>query len=165
MTDKKSRTIHWESLDRALEQIPYLDGLSYLTLMRDRKLPVAPIAQLMGFDLDGDLEEGRVVFSGIPDEFHYNPVGLVHGGFALTLLDSAIGCAIHTTLPARAFYSTLETKVNFVRPMSKTTGRVICEGTVIHRGRQTATGEGRIIGEEDGKLYAHGTATCLLSQG
>jgi uncharacterized protein (TIGR00369 family) len=135
--------------------------MEYLAAMRDGRLPRPPIAQLMGFEgLDG--EEGRAVFSVTPAEYHYNPIGVVHGGLAATLLDSAMGCAVHSTLPAGMGYTTLEVKVNFARPMTRETGRVICEAEVVHRGRTVATAEGRIRSEETGKLLAHGTTTCLL---
>jgi uncharacterized protein (TIGR00369 family) len=86
----------------------------------------------------------------------------VHGGLAATLLDSAMGCAVHSTLPAGKGYTTLELKVNFTRPITSDTGRIVCEGTVVHRGGRVATAEGRVIAERSGKLLAHGTATCLI---
>jgi uncharacterized protein (TIGR00369 family) len=107
------------------------------------------------------LHEGGATFAVNPAEYHYNPIGAVHGGLAATLLDSAMGCAIHSTLPAGASYTTLEIKVNFVRPMTAETGRVRCEAKIIHVGGRTATAEGRII-DDAGKLYAHGTTTCLV---
>jgi len=102
------------------------------------------------------------VFAVTPQEFHYNPIGVVHGGLAATLLDSAMGCAVHSTLPAGVGYTTLEFKVNFARAITGDTGRVVCEGNLIHRGRTVATAEGRVIAEDTGKLLAHGTTTCLL---
>jgi uncharacterized protein (TIGR00369 family) len=138
-----------------------LSGKEYLEAIRDGDLPRPPIAELMGFEgLEGD--DGRAVFSVTPAEYHYNPIGVVHGGLAATLLDSAMGCAVHSTLPAGMGYTTLEVKVNFARPMTRETGRVICEAEVVHRGRTVATAEGRITAEETGKLIAHGTTTCLL---
>jgi len=103
-----------------------------------------------------------VTFVGEPGEHLYNPIGVVHGGFAMTLLDSAMGCAVHTTLGVGEAYTTLEAKVNFVRPITLETGPVRCEGTVIHRGGTIATAEGRVIAERTGKLLAHGTTTCLV---
>ena len=117
----------------------------------------------MNFDLV-DLEEGRATFAVEPAEYHYNPIGVVHGGLAATLLDSAMGCAVHSTLPAGVGYTTLEIKVNFIRPMTGETGRVRCEAKVVHVGARTAIAEGRII-DEAGKLYAHGTTTCLILRG
>ena len=103
------------------------------------------------------------MFSVVPAEYHYNPIGLVHGGLAMTLLDSAMGCAVQTLLPAGSGYTTLEVKVNFVRAITRDTGRVVCEATVVHPGRTVATAEGRVIAEESGKLLAHGTTTCLIA--
>lgn len=108
-----------------------------------------------------ELSEGYAVFDVEPAEYHYNPIGVIHGGLAATLLDSAMGCAVHSTLPAGVGYTTLEVKVNFVRAMTAETGRVRCEAKLIHLGGRTATAEGRIV-DESGKLYAHGTTTCLI---
>jgi uncharacterized protein (TIGR00369 family) len=116
---------------------------------------------LIGFE-PVEAEEGRVVFACVPGHQHYNPIGTVHGGLAATLLDSAMGCAVHTTLPAGAGYTTLELKVNFTRPITSETGRVLCEGSVVHRGGRVATAEGRVVAEGSGKLLAHGTTTCLI---
>jgi uncharacterized protein (TIGR00369 family) len=102
------------------------------------------------------------VFAVVPDEYHYNPIGAVHGGLAATLLDSAMGCAVQTTLGPDIGYTTLELKVNYVRPITLETGRILCEGSVIHRGGTVATAEGRITAERTGKLLAHGTTTCLV---
>jgi uncharacterized protein (TIGR00369 family) len=136
-------------------------GLELLRAIAAGDAPGAPIAELMGFE-PVEADEGRVAFASTPRPDHYNPIGSVHGGFAATLLDSAMGCAVHTTLPEGVGYATLELKVNFVRPITTETGRVLCEGTVVHSGRRVATAEGRLIAEGDGKLLAHGTTTCLL---
>ena len=138
-----------------------MTGLEQIRAMGRGELPNAPIAELIGFD-GVEADEGRVVFAGVPARRHYNPLGSVHGGYAATLLDSAMGCAVHTTLPTGASYTTLELKVNFTRPITEGTGRVLCEGTVVHRGSRVATAEGRLVSEETGKLLAHGTATCLI---
>jgi len=136
-------------------------GLDFLTELAAGRLPAAPIAELMGFTLV-EVESGRVVFAGEPGEQHYNPIGVVHGGLAMTLLDSALGCAVHSTLPAGSRYTTLETKVNFVRPVTAASGRLLCEGRVVHRGGTVATAEGRLTLEANGKLMAHGVSTCLI---
>ncbi|NDH35240.1 MAG: PaaI family thioesterase [Betaproteobacteria bacterium] len=104
---------------------------------------------------------GVAVFQGKPMLRHYNPLGTVHGGWFCTLLDSALGCAVHTTLPAGKAYTTLEIKVNMVRPLTNAIPLVRAEGKVIHTGKQVATAEGRIVGP-DGKIYAHATTTCLI---
>jgi uncharacterized protein (TIGR00369 family) len=136
-------------------------GLEFLHAIAAGEVPGAPIAELLGFDAI-EADEGRVVFACMPGPHHYNPLGTVHGGLPATLLDSAMGCAVHSTLPAGAGYTTLELKVNFTRPITTDTGRILCEGTVVHRGGRTATAEGRVFAEDSGKLLAHGTATCLL---
>src|SRR5688500_5333396 len=104
-----------------------MTGLELLRAMAAGDAPGAPIAELMGFE-PVEAEEGRVVFACVPERRHYNPIGTVHGGLAATLLDSAMGCAVHSTLPAGAGYTTLELKVNFTRPITSETGRVLCEG-------------------------------------
>ena len=123
-------------------------------------IPVAPIAELVGFDLV-ELGEGRASFELDPGERHYNPLGTVHGGIAATLLDSAMGCAVHTLLGEDERYTTLELKVNFVRAITEATGRVVASGSVIHRGGRVATAEARLT-DRDGRLLAHGTSTCLI---
>jgi uncharacterized protein (TIGR00369 family) len=141
-----------------------MSGLEYLRAMFEGRLPAAPIAATMGFR-GTEAEEGRVVFVGEPGEYLYNPIGVVHGGFAMTLLDSALGCAVQTTVPQGDRYTSLETKVNFVRPITTDTGRVVCEAKVIHRGRRVATAEGRLVEERSGRTLAHGTTTCLIESG
>jgi uncharacterized protein (TIGR00369 family) len=136
-------------------------GLELLRAIAAGDAPGAPIADLMGFE-PVEAEEGRVVFACVPRPHHYNPIGAVHGGLAATLLDSAMGCAVHSTLPEGKGYTTLELKVNFTRPITLDTGRILCEGKVVHRGGRVATAEGQVIAERSGKLLAHGTTTCLI---
>ena len=156
----RTRTIAWEDPLPVLERGLAMSGLEYLRALGSGELPRSPIAVLM--DMTGlDAEEGRVVFHGVPGEQHYNPIGVVHGGFAATLLDSAMGCAIQSTLPAGVGYTTLELKINYVRPLTAATGPVRAIGEVIHRGSRVATAEGRLE-DEAGKLYAHGTTTCMI---
>jgi uncharacterized protein (TIGR00369 family) len=138
-----------------------MTGLELLQAIATGEAPAAPIAELMGFE-GVEAEEGRIVFAGVPGPQHYNPIGTVHGGFAATLLDSALGCAVHTTLPAGVGYTSLELKVNFTRPITADTGRVLCEGRIVHRGSRVATAEARLTAERSGKLLAHGTTTCLI---
>ena len=156
----RTLTVSWEDPRAAAEAGRALSGLEYLQKIAAGELPRPPIGALMNFGIV-ELSEGRAVFDVEPAEYHYNPIGVVHGGLAATLLDSAMGCAVHSTLPAGTGYTTLEIKVNFVRPMTAGTGRVRCEARLIHRGGRTATAEGRVVGG-DGKLYAHGTTTCLI---
>ncbi|GEQ75942.1 hypothetical protein CTTA_2947 [Comamonas testosteroni] len=124
------------------------------------ELSPAPIGETLDF-VPIRMTPGEAVFQGTPKRRHYNPLGTVHGGWFATLLDSAVGCAIHTTLPAGKAYTTLELKVNMVRALTDGVPLVRAEGKVIHAGRQVATAEGRIVGP-DGKLYAHATTTCLI---
>ena len=141
-----------------------MTGLELLRAIAAGDAPGAPIAALMGFETV-EAEEGRVVFAAVPTADLYNPIGSVHGGFAATLLDSAMGCAVHSTLPEGVGYTTLELKVNYTRAITKDTGRVVCEGRIVHRGGRVATADGRIVAEDSGKLLAHGTTTCLILDG
>jgi uncharacterized protein (TIGR00369 family) len=119
-----------------------------------------PIMHLMGFRLV-EVGEGLAVFECQPGEQHYNPIGVVHGGLAMTLLDSAMGCCVHTRLPAKTGYTTLEAKVNLVRAITAKSGTIRATGKVIHFGGKTATAEGRLE-DAAGKLLAHGTTTCII---
>ena len=135
-------------------------GMDYIQAIVTGELPAPPISELMGFRLVL-AEPGRAVFEMEPGPQHYNPIGSVHGGVALTLLDSAMGCAVHTLLAAGVGYTTLEVKTNFVRPITAETGVIQCEGIVIHQGSRIATAEGKLT-DASGKLLAHGTTTCLI---
>ena len=137
-----------------------MSGLEFLTAISEGLLPAPPIGHLLGMR-PVEVSTGRVVFALEAGEHLYNPIGGVHGGVLSTLLDSAISCAVQSTLGAGTGYTTVELKVNFIRPVTSETGALRCEGTVVHAGRTIATGEGRLTGA-DGKLYAHGTATCLI---
>ncbi|NUT54555.1 MAG: PaaI family thioesterase [Thermoleophilia bacterium] len=137
-----------------------LSGMEYIGAIFRGELPAPPISELIGFR-GVSAEPGRAVFEMTPGPQHYNPIGSVHGGIALTLLDSAMGCAVHTTLGSGVGYTTLEVKTNFVRPISADTGLIRCEGVVIHSGSRIATAEGRLT-DSAGKLLAHGTTTCLI---
>ena len=161
-TEKKERTltVSWEDPRALAEAGRGLSGLEYLRKIVAGELPRPPFSALLNFGLV-ELSEGHAVFAVEPAEYHYNPIGVVHGGLAATLLDSAMGCAVHSMLPAGAGYTTLEVKVNFVRALTAESGRVRCEAKLIHLGGRTATAEGRIV-DEAGKLYAHGTTTCLI---
>jgi len=139
-----------------------LSGLDQVRGMRDGIFGVAPMQALMNMRLI-EAEDGWVVFTAVPEEKHYNPQGTVHGAFAAAILDSAMGLAVVTKLPAGIGQTTVEFKLNFVRPMSSQTGEVRGEGRVIHCGRSIATAEGRLL-TADGKLIAHGTTTCMIFQ-
>jgi uncharacterized protein (TIGR00369 family) len=136
------------------------DGLSFLKAMIAGEIPPPPMTETLGFSLV-EAESGRAVFEGQPKFAHYNPIGVVHGGFAATLLDSALGCAVHSTLAKGEAYTTLEFKINLVRPLTAETGPVRAEGRIVHRGRKVGTSEAKLT-DRDGKLYAHATTTCMI---
>jgi len=156
----RTRTVSWEDPTAGGKTARSMSGAAFLRAIAERRLPPPPIAVLMGFDIV-EVGEGRVVFAVEPQEIHYNPIGMVHGGLAATLLDSAMGCAVHSLLPEGRAYTTLELKVNYVRALKHDTGRVQAIGKVIHLGGKVATAEGSLL-DGAGKLYAHATTTCLL---
>jgi uncharacterized protein (TIGR00369 family) len=141
-------------------EVEGLTGLQVLHKMLAGELPYPHIADTMDFGLV-EVEFGKAVFQGTPQLKHYNPLGSVHGGWYATLLDSALGCAVHTTMAVGMGYTTAELSANIVRAASAKSGPLRAIGQVIHTGRQMATAEARIVGP-DGKLYAHGTTTCLV---
>ena len=142
------------------EQMVRRTGMEIFEAIFAGELPPAPIGDTLDF-VPIHMAPGVAVFQGRPQHRHYNPLGTVHGGWFATLLDSAVGCAVHSTLPAGKGFTTLELKVNMVRALSDKVPLVRAEGKVIHVGRQVATAEGRIVGP-DGKLYAHASTTCLI---
>ena len=159
MSDR-SLEVRWQDPTALAGEARSRGGAEFLGMIRDGKLPPAPIQDLLGFSLD-EVEEGRVVFSATPGEQHYNPIGVVHAGLAATMLDSALGASVHSTLPEGKGYTTLETKFNLVRPVTADTGRIAAEGKVVHAGSRVATSEARLTGP-DGNLLAHATSTCLI---
>lgn len=156
-----SRTLVWQDPVPAAAAGAELAGLDYVRAVRAGELPPPPMAVLMNYSIV-ELEEGRAVFEGEPGEEHYNPIGAVHGGYAATILDSALGSAVHTTLPAGAGYTSQTLEVKYLRPITRDTGSVRCEAAVVHRGRKTATAEARLIAAQTGKLLATGTSTCMI---
>ena len=142
------------------QQLAGLDGLAIMQAMMAGELPYAPIAKTLDFLLV-EVERGRAVFQGTPRPEHLNPLGTVHGGWFATLLDSALGCAVHTMMPAGRAYTTAELGINLVRAITPKVARVRAEGTVVHCGRQLATATARLVGA-DGTLYAHASTTCLV---
>jgi uncharacterized protein (TIGR00369 family) len=144
----------------SLPDILKISGLEFMQGMLSGRHPGAPMAQTMGYELTA-VEDGRVVFSGAPTEHVLNPAGTVHGGWYGTLLDSAMGCAVMTKVPVGSVYTTLEYKVNILRPIQP--GVVIdCVGIVDHAGRSTGVAHAEIRGQDDGKLYATGSTTCII---
>jgi uncharacterized protein (TIGR00369 family) len=161
-TQPRSRTFTWQDPLPAARAGLALSGFDYLTAMMRGEIPGAPIASTLGFNqFPIQVEPGKVTFSLQPEEFHYNPIGSVHGGVICTLLDSASACAVHSLLPAGTGYTSLELKVNFIRAVTAKSGLMRCVGTVINLGRRTAVAEARLI-DESGKLYALCTQTCLI---
>ena len=160
MKMKRSLTVTWEDPLAAFAQGRQMPPIEYLRAIRDGRIAPPPIAQLLGMDLV-EVEEGRAVFALTPAEQHYNPIGVVHGGIAFTMLDSAMGCTVQSLLPAGKGYTTLEIKANLVRPITLQTGPIRASAKIVHMGRQTATAEGRVE-DSQGKLYAHGTTTCII---
>jgi uncharacterized protein (TIGR00369 family) len=143
------------------DQVGGKTGLEVMQAMLSGDIPYPPIAKTLDFTVI-EVSEGRAVFQGTPGPTHLNPMGTIHGGWYATLLDSALGCAVHTMMPVGKGYTTAELSVNLVRAINPTKApRVRAEGKVIHCGRQLATAEARLYGP-DGTLYAHGTTTCLV---
>jgi len=158
----RTRLITWEDPTISVNAAQTMSGFDILKAIAAGSLPPPPIAILMNMDL-AEVEEGRVIFTVDPAEYHYNPVGAVHGGLAATLVDSAMTCAIYSVAPIGMNYTTIELHVNYIRPITVDTGHIRCIGEVIHLGRRVATAEAKILDTSD-KLYAHATTTCLAVQ-
>jgi uncharacterized protein (TIGR00369 family) len=156
----RTRVVSWEDPTAAVQLGKTISGIEYLRALQSGELPPPPFAVLLGIWIT-EVSEGRVVFAAEPGEHHYNPLGTVHGGVIATLLDSALGCAVQSLLPAGTTYTTLELKVNYLRPVTAKTGTVYSEGKIIHLGGRIATAEARLT-DAAGKLYAHGTTTCII---
>jgi uncharacterized protein (TIGR00369 family) len=157
----RTRQLVWQDPMPTAAAGATMTGIEYMRAIVAGELPPPPIAVTMRM---GPIEigEGGAVFAGEPGEEHYNPIGVVHGGYAATLLDSALGCAVHTTLPAGTGYTSLGLEAKYVRPITRDTGRVLCEANVVYRGRRQATSEANLTAADSGKLLAHGVATCMI---
>ncbi len=160
MSDSRSLNITWEDPALTARAGFSMNGLDFLQKIAAGEIPQPPIMRLVNMQ-SGEASEGKAVFTCTPGEQHYNSLGIVHGGIAATLLDTSLGCSIHTLLPAGVGYTTLELHVNYVRPITIQTGVIRCEGEVIHMGRSMATAQARIT-DVAGKLYAHATTTCMI---
>ena len=160
---ERTLSVSWQDPRTSAEAARGMSGIEFLQAIRDGRLPAAPIAELLGMRL-AEVEPGHAVFEVTPGEQHYNPIGVVHGGLALTLLDSAMSCSVQTQIRAGSGYTTLELKVNLVRAITSTTGKLRAIGKVLHAGKSTATAEGRLV-DASGKLYAHGVTTCIILNG
>lgn len=158
-----SHEFSWEDPTPTLTAGLERSGLEIWRDIAAGDLPRPPIGALMDFSIP-EVEVGRIVFASRAKPWMLNPIGSVHGGAIATLLDSAVGCAVHTTLPAGVGYTTLELKINYVRGVSVDAGELRAEGMVIHRGGTVATAEGRLTAASDGRLLAHATTTCLILQ-
>ena len=157
----ESRTFTWASPGQAdPRRVMALDGIGQLRAMAAGELPPPPIMATLGFT-DFRPEPGRVVVAVPVAEFHYNPLGGVHGGVISTLLDTAAGCAVHSTLAVGEGYTSLDLTVKFLRPVTVDSGLLTCEGTVIQRGRRTALAQAQLT-DEEGRLVAHATSSCMI---
>jgi uncharacterized protein (TIGR00369 family) len=156
----RTLTVSWTDPAAAFAEGRKMLPIEHLRAIRDGRLPDPPFARLLGMRL-ARVEDGEAEFELTPAEQHYNPIGVVHGGVAFTLLDSAMGCAVQTRCPAGKGYTTLELKVNLVRAITLKTGALRACAKVVHFGTRTATVEGRLE-DAAGKLYAHGSSTCLI---
>jgi uncharacterized protein (TIGR00369 family) len=156
----RERTVHWEDPLASFAALRELSGLDALNRIRNGSVPAPPFALLLGLQIV-EAAEGHAVFAADPAEYHYNPAGVVHGAFAMALLDTALGCAVWSTLPAGSTYATIDVHARLLRPITKETGTVRCEGHVVSATRTLATAEGRIV-DANGKLMATGTTACAI---
>ncbi len=159
---ERTRLITWQDPGLTAVEASQMGGLDFFRAWLAGEVPAPPIAALMNFGM-AEVSDGRIVFTMTPAEYHFNPIGTVHGGVAATILDSAMACAVHTKLPAGGSYTTLEIKINYIRPITVDVGPLNCIGEVIHMGRRMATAEGKLV-DANGKLHAHGTTTCMVFQ-
>jgi uncharacterized protein (TIGR00369 family) len=160
MSDRVVRTYEYDARPLDPARMLSMPGLDYLRGILRGDFPGAPIASTLGFTL-AEVERGRAVFQGEPERFTYNPIGMVHGGWAATLLDSAMGCAVHSTLPPGKAYTTVDLSISLVRALTDRSGSIRCEASVLHAGGSIATAQARLVGL-DGSLYAHATTTCMI---
>src|SRR5262249_1071904 len=157
---ERKRAVTWEDPLVSARAGASLSGIDYLRAIASGRIPPPPIALLLGFDIE-EVEEGRVVFTAEAGEHLYNPIGVVHGGVAATLPDSALACPVHSLLPQGRGYTTLEIKVNYVRAIKRDSRRLRAIGSVVHMGGKVATAEARLL-DGEGRLCAHATTTCML---
>ena len=159
----RTRVVSWTDARLVAEAARTMAGIDFLRAMLAGQVSKPPIAETLGFDL-ARVEPGVAVFTCTPGEEHYNPIGVVHGGLVSTLIDSATGCAVHTTLPEGVGYTTISLSVHLLRPLTDESGPVRCVGQVVHRGGRVAIAEGEVVGDRDGKVYARGRTVCLILQ-
>jgi uncharacterized protein (TIGR00369 family) len=157
---QRSRTVVWEDPRRVAEASSQISGIELLRSIGSGTIPPPPMAMLVGLT-PVLAEEGRVIFALTPEEIHYNTMGVVHGGAIATLVDTALGCAVMSKMPRGTGYTTVELHLNFVRPATVATGRLLCEALIVHSGSRMATAEAKVR-DEAGKLYAHASTTCFV---
>jgi uncharacterized protein (TIGR00369 family) len=156
----RSRVFGWEDPALSADAVPHHSGLDFLREILAGRLPSPPIGATLGFTLE-EVEHGRAVFVLVPGEEHYNPIGSVHGGVYATLLDSAAGCAVQSTLPQGMAYTSIDLTLKFLRPITVDTGKVRAIGTVLSSGRRTALAQAELRDSSD-RLLAHATSSCML---
>jgi uncharacterized protein (TIGR00369 family) len=159
---ERVHTLTWEDPKISARDAGSISGLDYLRAIKNGQIASPPAAKLVGYRI-ADVESGRAVFTLTPAEYHYNPFSTVHGGIASTVLDTTTTAAVLSTLPVGEGCSTLEIKVNFIRPITRKTGEMHCEAKIIHVGKRIATAAGKLM-DKNGKLYAHAVSTCLVFQ-
>jgi len=156
----RTRTYGWDDPAISAAAAREQDGMAFLQAIIDGSLPGVPIARTLDFS-PVSVQPGTVVFEFTPAEFHYNPIGSVHGGMISAMCDSACGCSVQSLLPAGTYYTSLDLSVKFLRPVGAGTGRLTCTGTVTHLGGRSALAEARLTGTDD-KLYAFATSSCMI---
>ncbi|NMM50834.1 PaaI family thioesterase [Marinigracilibium pacificum] len=160
MKDNRSRTYTWNNPLEIFDKAMILTGIDFIKAMFEGEIPPPPIMNTLDFKMS-ELNEGNVVFEFHPGEYHYNPIGSVHGGVITTILDSAIGCSLHTTIQKNTAYTTLEIKINFLRKITQDTGILKTRTSIKHSGKSTALIESDLE-DEAGKVYAHAVSTCMI---
>lgn len=156
----RETTVTWGDPAIGLKQLPHLDGIEFLQKIADGEIPGAPIGAHIGMELT-EVEPGKVTFSCRPDESHYNPIGMVHGGLVCTLLDSVLGCAAHSTLPAGTGYTSIDINVSYLRPVTAASGPLVATGRVTKPGRRVTFAEGDVL-DAAGKTFATATSSLLV---
>ncbi|WP_296148448.1 PaaI family thioesterase [uncultured Flavobacterium sp.] len=157
---ERTRNFTWEDPKIGAEKARKMSGLDYLNAMNSGEIPPPPIIKTMDFTLD-KIEKGKISFGFTPEEFHYNPIGTVHGGVIATILDSAMGCTIHSVLEEGIGYTTLELKINYLKAVTIDSGKLTAVGKIIHGGKSTALVEAQLV-DENGNVYAHAVSTCMI---
>jgi len=160
MNKERIRTYSWENPEEIAEKAMNLSGYDFLKAMFEDKVAVPPILQTLNFTIS-EFNKGNIVFEFTPQEYHYNPIGSVHGGVITTILDSAIGCSLHSILPKNTAYTTLEIKLDFLKKITEKTGVLKTNTKIIHSGKSTAFVESDLI-DESGNTYAHAVSTCMV---